>query len=294
MVNRFGVKNVPGHVLLPVDDYPATVAFLRRELLHDRLNSIAPIFWLVATQQSSNISPLHHQYVRGRQVVITEDPGLHLLWYGDKVYIKPLPPYLTNHAFWKQYLSGKDPASLDLRKAALGYVRSYFYLIQHRSDFDIAVEKRLIHTTDFGDLLYFLQSFRDINDHDVTPRYRYGQLRLSRLNFYYRFCRFRLFYHEVNWHYGTFISQVVAPFVFVFAVASVALAAMQVVLAVEQLGTGTTTSWNAFISVARWFSVVCLFLALGCIVIIPPVLSFFLFRELFYVIKYARRQPSKP
>ncbi|KIM91907.1 hypothetical protein PILCRDRAFT_809899 [Piloderma croceum F 1598] len=278
--NRFGINCVPSQPLISIDDVQATLQFLGRDLLHHRLNTLFPIFWLVSTPQSSHISPLHHQAIRGREIVITEDPGLHLLWYNDKIYIKPLPQYLTNYAFWKYFLSETTP---DLRKAALGYVRSYSYLVLHQSDFDIAVEKKLISgTMDFAGLLYFLRSFRDINDDAVTPRYQYGELRLNRLNFFSRFYRFELFYHEVHWRYDYYFAQIVAPIVVVFATVSVALAAMQVVLAAEQLG--HTPTWTVFISTSQWFSVICLFLAAACIVFFPVILCIFLARELAYAL----------
>jgi hypothetical protein len=239
LANKFGIRATPGHPLLPVDNRQRVLDFLARDILHDKLNRLSPIFWLLATPYSSHISALHHQIVRGRDIVITENPGLHLLWYCDKVYIKPLPPYLTNYAFWKLYLSGDTPASSALRQAALGYMRSYYYLIQHRSDFDVAVEKKLINaTTDFVELLYFLQYLRDISDDEVTPRFRYGELRLSRLNLYSKFYLFEVHYHKVMGNYSSYLAEIVAPFLFVFAAVSVALGAMQVVLAVEQMSVG--------------------------------------------------------
>jgi hypothetical protein len=217
--------------------------------------------------------------------VITEDPGLHLLWYTDKIYIKPLPQYLMNYAFWKHFLSEATP---DLRKAASGYVRSYYYLILHQSDFNIAVEKKLIdRTTDFAGVLYFLRSFRDIGDDVVTPRYHYGELRLSRLNFFSRIYLFELFYHEVHWRYDYYFAQIIASTVFIFATVSVALAAMQVVLAAEQLG--HTSTWTAFISTSQWFSVACLFLAAACIVFFPAMLCVFLVREFAYALLNMRQ-----
>ena len=222
--------------------------------------------------------------------MVTEDPGLHLLWYEDKVYIKPLPQYLTKHDFWRRYLSGDTPASLDLRKAALGFIRSYCFLIRHASDMHIASEKHLVATSDFEKLLHFLRFFRSITDDRVTPRYAYGELRLSRLNLYCKFYRFQVFYRKVNWRYGSYLTKIiVGPFVFVFAVLSVVLSAMQVILAAEQNSGDHTASWVKFVSVSRWFSVVCLFLAAGCFVSIPILVAFFLLREFLYAVRSARR-----
>jgi hypothetical protein len=77
--------------------------------------------------------------------------------------------------------------------------------------------------------------------------------------------------------------------VFVFAVLSVVLSAMQVALAAEQMSGDHSASWLRFVSVSRWFSVFCLFLAAGCFVCIPILVAFFLLRELVYAIRSARR-----
>lgn len=173
-----------------------------------------------------------------------------------------------------------------LRRAALGYMRSYFYLIQHQSDFNIALEKKLISpTTDFSELLYFLRFFGDISDDVVTPRYQYGELRLSRLNLYTKFYLLEAHYHKVMGQYGPYLAKVITPFVFVFAAVSVALAAIQVILAVELMGGSNSTVWPAFISISRGFSVACLILILFSAVFVPGVACFFLLREFIFALK---------
>ncbi|PVF91849.1 hypothetical protein CPB86DRAFT_878267 [Serendipita vermifera] len=192
---NFGIHSIPGSPLISIENPAATLDFLRCELLHDRLNALAPIFFFVATPNHAHISALHHQIVRGREIVITEDPGLHLLWYYNRVFIKPLPLYLTSYAFWKKFLSGQDPETSALRQAALGYIRSYCYLIQHRSDYEIAREKGLIdQSIQFEQLIHFLRAFQVITNEQVTPRYSRGELRLTRLNLWSRLYRFEFFY----------------------------------------------------------------------------------------------------
>jgi hypothetical protein len=152
------------------------------------------------------------------------------------------------------------------------------------------VEKKLVDaTTDFAELLYFLQSFRGISDDEVTPRYRYGELRLGRLNFYSKLYLFEVHYHKVMGHYGPYLAEIVAPFVFVFAAVSVALGAMQVVLAVEQMSVGGIEGWNAFSAASRGFSVACLFLVLIAFSFVLGVVCFFLLRELVFALKHYRR-----
>jgi hypothetical protein len=289
-----GFGCVPGHPLVDVGDSQGVRDMLQADLLHDRLNQLFSIFWLVSTPNSSHIASLHHQIVRGKEIVITENPGLHLLWFDKTIYIKPLPPYLTNHAFWNHFLSGSNEHSEELRRSALGYLRTYYYLIQHQSDFDIAVEKKLIRgQNDFTKVLYFLQSSRSIQDQDVTPRYRYGELRLRRLNFWGKIYRFQFSYHDTNLHYGSYFALLVAPIAFIFATVSVALSAMQVALTVQQLGGPSFLTWGRFDSVSQWFSVVCLVICLFCLIVFPILIFFFLLRELVYALTMGRRSRPK-
>jgi hypothetical protein len=276
---------VPGQPLLSVSEEQKVLDFLERDLCHDHLNRLYPIFWLVSTPRSDHISPLHNQIVRGREIVVTEDPGLHLLWYYDRVFIKPLPPYLTSHAFWKEYLCRETPASTDLRRAALGYVRSYFHLIKSQSDIYIAEEKNLIPKgLDAKALLRFLHSFGSVSDDDVTLRYRHGELRLSRINLFIKFYEFRLFYRKMQWQYSDYLNSLVAPLAFTFALVSVALSAMQVVLAAQPPNGNQTHGWQDFTSVSQWSAVVFLILVAMCILLFPSMVCILLLRELVFAL----------
>jgi hypothetical protein len=105
-------------------------------------------------------------------------------------------------------------------------------------------------------LLHFLRSFESASDDDVTLRYKYGELRLSRINFYIKFYECRLFYRKMQWQYSDYLNSVVAPLVFTFALVSVALSAMQVVLAAQQLNGNQTHDWQKFTSFSQWSAVV--------------------------------------
>ncbi|KAI9742515.1 MAG: hypothetical protein M1835_003060, partial [Candelina submexicana] len=63
----------------------------RKEFLTADLDKLAPYLWLIATQSSQHISPLHEQVLKGRQIVITEKPELHLVWTDGRIFIKPIP-----------------------------------------------------------------------------------------------------------------------------------------------------------------------------------------------------------
>lgn len=78
-----------------------------------------------------------------RNIAPTEDhPKLHLVWSDDRIFVKPLPRYLTSYAFWHNYLGrGVDETARTrnrrIRRAALGYLRTYYYLVKTELDFHI-------------------------------------------------------------------------------------------------------------------------------------------------------------
>lgn len=283
--------SIPGQPLLTLSMKNDIKLFLQNDLLHDELNDLYPIMWLVGTQKSSHVSRLHEQRVRGRDIVVTEDPGLHLLWYYDRVFIKPLPLYLTSYAFWKHFLCDAD--SSELRKAALGLIRSYAFLIKSFSDAEVAREKKLIpQDVDIVALLHFLDRFRKgVQDEETTHRYKYGELRLSRLNTYTRLYKCKLYYRKTYWQYGDLLPPLLAPFVFIFALVSVALSAMQVVLAVRQ-NEGDNRAWQVFTSVSQWFSILCLLLTLACVLLVILVVLVLLLRELVYAMGKGKRNKA--
>lgn len=90
---------LPGQPRIHLSDTETLIAFLEQEFLSKQLDAMSPHLWMMSTQSSANISPLHRQRVKGREIVITEDPKLHLVWIYDRIFIKPLPKYLLSHAF---------------------------------------------------------------------------------------------------------------------------------------------------------------------------------------------------
>ncbi|KAF8523332.1 hypothetical protein BU17DRAFT_74988 [Hysterangium stoloniferum] len=280
----FKTQCLPGHPLRSIAEDQSK--FLRDELLVNNLDKLSPLFWLVAKPDHSHISSLHYQKVRGREIVISEKPGLHLVWYYNRVFIKPLPLYLTNYVFWEHFLSRDDPDTRALRKAALGYLRSYYYLIGHQSDLDIAHQMNLIDSEwKLKSVLNFLKHFQNVGKDEVSRRFRYGELRLSRLNTITRLRGMGFFYHKVYGQYGPFLAATVAPFVFVFALLSIILAAFQVVLAVQQLA-DIPPPWNTFVEVSRWFSVVCIVFSALVGVFVLLLIAILLLRELVYAIRH--------
>lgn len=239
---------------------------LGTDFLTPTLNQLAPYLWLVSKQDSAHVSPLTNQLVRGRNVVLTEEPGLHLVWFDDKVFIKPMPKYLLSYAFWKVYLIEPHPTiskdqQNEIKRAVLGFMRTYAYLIRHRSDFDLATKddhRLLPKNMKFSAFIRFIAAFESLGDDEVSARYHFGQLRLSRLNFWIKILLGRFTYQKVHGQYGAYFGSFFNSFLFIFAILSVLLSAMQVALAVGQpLEDGL---WSVFAYASRGFatfSIVC-------------------------------------
>ena len=183
-------RHVPSHPRVSLDDRNRMRDLLIREFCSDDLDKVASRLWWMSKQDSRNISPLHRQLVKRRAIVVTEDPKLHLVWIHDRVFIKPLPRYITSYAFWRDYLgaeTGSDGRNERIRRAALGYLRTYYHLVQHESDLRVAKDPNLCLVP--ADITWeqfcnFTSALGNIDDQDVSPRYAYGEIRLTRLNLY--------------------------------------------------------------------------------------------------------------
>ncbi|KAL9131187.1 MAG: hypothetical protein Q9175_006831 [Cornicularia normoerica] len=265
---------LPGQPRIALQD-PSIKSYLEQELLTRDLDRLAPHLWLVGTQDSSHISSLTGQTFRGRNIILTEDPGLHLLWIYDRVYVKPIPRYLLSHAFWKFYLVGNrsripEMQRQEIAKAALGFLRSYLYLIRHKSDFLLATndEHRLLpKNISHSDFIKFITTFDGIRDEEVSPRYRFGDLRLGRLKFWSKIFLRRFTYRKVHQQYGAYFAQFYGPLLFIFAVFSLSLSAMQLGLATQRPNS-FGPSWKSFTRVSEGFAV----LTLVCVALITLIL----------------------
>ena len=244
--------------------------FLHRELDTPLLNELYPHLWLVAKKSGHHIDAIHQQRIQGRNITIAENPALHLIWYYDTLYLKPIPQCLFNHAFWEDHLlpstkmeypgipKGFNPRTSHICRTALGYLRSYSLLIRHESDYLIAQRADLIpKNIPYQAFKRYIHPFRSIPDSDVSPRYHFGQLRLTRLNLAVQLFRppssrkvLIPNYHNRNRQTGDFLRRFGTPLLFFFAAFSVVLSAMQVALAA--LG---QEAWAAFVRASWGFSI---------------------------------------
>jgi hypothetical protein len=254
------IATLPGQSSVMLNDSTHMRQFLEGEFCSRDLEMMAPRLWIMTTLSSSNINALHRQRVKGREIIITEDPRLHLVWIHNRIFIKPLPRYLLSHAFWKTHLDegserlGESRGSI--YKAVLGFLRTYRYLIKHESDFNIAKQDhlRLIpHDVEWASFCQFVAGLDHIDDLAVSGRYRYGELRLTRLNFYAPLLLRKFHFEQVHGQYGDFFARLYGPVLFAFAVVSTILNSMQVALASEQL---VSAHWESVWYLSRWFSMV--------------------------------------
>jgi hypothetical protein len=259
-INNPRPAELPGQPNVSLGDSNALRHFLVREYCARDLEAVASHLWILTTHSSTNVNSLHRQKVKGREIVVTEDPRLHLVWINNRIFIKPLPSYLLSYQFWDRYLlSSTSPlgeSRHEIRTAALGYLRTYHHLIRHESDLRTAQEEHLqlvppqVSWTDF---CHFTSDLGRIRDADVSHRYQYGELRLSRLNLYAPFLFHQFYYEQVHGQYGEYFAQLYGPILFIFAVLSILLNAMQVAMGAD----GVTRSarpqlWAVF----YWFSIV--------------------------------------
>jgi hypothetical protein len=227
---------LPGYPRIKMSNHKRLFDFISRELWSQDLESISDRLWWMSKQDSSNISPLHRQRVKGREIIVTEDPRLHLVWIDDRIFLKPLPQYITSYVFWDTFMS--DPstygAAVGLRKAALGYLRTYFHLIQYESDLRIAQDPALYlvpKEVTWPQFCQFTALFNDITDSEVSGRYHYGEIRLTRLNYYAPVLLGRSHYQRVDYQYRAYFARLQRPAISAFAFFSILLNCFQVNLA---------------------------------------------------------------
>ncbi|KAK5206617.1 hypothetical protein LTR41_007610 [Exophiala xenobiotica] len=242
-------------------------AFVHHQLDVSRLDRIARHLWLAG--RVGNVHSLHRQHLLGRQVIVTEQSDLHLLWINDTIFIKPLPGWLLDEDICKQYIC----TSPYLQASANGLLRTYACLVAYESDFAIATNLKLLPQSITWPS--WQQLVQDILlplclQHDMAtfaPRYTYGELRLSRINLLYRFLpELKLKYLFRGYHYGSqtyqrFLESNFAWLIAGFAYIALVLTAMQVGLGTRQLQ--ASAAFNAASAGFTVFSIVVPLFALG-------------------------------
>ena len=219
--------------------------FVEDDLNVTRLNNMHQWLWLAG--RVGNIRPLHRQIMMGRRILITEQADLHLLWHNDFIFMKPFPDYMLDGNFVRDIVYSNS----ELETAALGLLRTYILLICRESDFVVAKKNFLVPETmrwqdwksivsemDSRLLQHLLNAPGLLNK---CPRYHYGELRLNRINFLYKWkppYRLVHIFRGYYYSYGTYSSLIQNNFAWVitaFVAVGLVLSAMQVGLATSHL-----------------------------------------------------------
>lgn len=152
------------------------------------IDKIYSHLWLAGPPKAAR--PLHRQKLLGRALVMTENCNEHLVWHPTRMLIKPLPEYLLNYDFWMtegNFLLEDQT----LFQNACGLLLSYCWLVCNKSDLVIAHDTRLLPSTITWEkwVVFVTDVLTNIDSESlkqVSPRYHFGELRLSRLNMIYR------------------------------------------------------------------------------------------------------------
>ena len=227
---------------------------------------------------------------------MTENPQLHLVWFYDRIFIKPIPRYLLSHAFW-EYLQTRE----ELCQAATGFLRTYSYLIRYDADFRLAASDTLsLIPADDGEesITYerftkFIRPFSMLEDNSVSPRYHYGELRLTRLNMCSRLFLGKLTFHHIDAQWSSYLGRFLAPMLSTLALFSVVLSAMQVGLAAQK-PPEDLHNLITFSGISQWFSTAIILLASVGILLLGALIIFMFIHDIWFAQSVLRQQRNAP
>ncbi|RDW91680.1 hypothetical protein BP5796_02845 [Coleophoma crateriformis] len=216
------------------DEVVATRDRYTAAFCQEQLDAIYSHLWSAGSK--GNISPLHHQKVLCRTIILTERPDLHLVWFSRIIYIQPLPNTLLNEHFFTTVVL----PSPSLYSTVVGFLYSYTKLIAHESDLTLAHELHLVNKAvtwkawvDFRTAIVRSLGSGAVKPVQIHRRYDYGELRLARLNYIYRLTFRGVTYFTTHREYATYFTEYLTTGITVFAFVTVALTAMQVIVGIE-------------------------------------------------------------
>ena len=213
---------------------------------------------------------LHEQLVHGRSIVLAQDVGLHLTWREDTIFVKPLPAGLQ--------VEDLEILSKTTDSRIYGFLQTYLCLIRHPVDLQMALDLNIMPWKPFYDecspkrsisdqwdswneLREMIEQLgRDDPNFVPHPRYKYGELRISRLNLVTALARaspWEYFFHAKSRHLEYWSSYTKA-IILVFAFVSILLNGMQVARAPISFGDSSTSAKGSYSSnVSVWFQKGC-------------------------------------
>ena len=77
------------------------MSFFANEVDVSQLNKTDKHLWMAGLERPTR--SLHQQISLGREIVVTEQADVHMLWEGSRIYIKPLPEFILCHDMWEDY-----------------------------------------------------------------------------------------------------------------------------------------------------------------------------------------------
>ncbi|GKZ36200.1 hypothetical protein AbraIFM66950_007196 [Aspergillus brasiliensis] len=231
--------------LLPASHDIAAV--VESELDLKRLTAVHRWLWVAGLPLPPRA--LHHQLLLGREIFLTEQMDMHLVWTSGRIFLKPIPRFLFEPEFWVEYLHCKPECGCSvtiqptcrrrgLYRRALGFLFSYIALISHESDFRIAQDRHLLPPELTWPAWRAFVEQLDTKDiyRRIDPRFLHGELRLSRLNKIYGLYQTPLRGYMARWdRYGAFFHDYFTWLASVTIYIAIVLTAMQVGLATEAL-----------------------------------------------------------
>jgi hypothetical protein len=236
--------------------------FLESDLDVERLNKIQNWLWIVGLPSSPR--PLHYQTMKKRDIVVTEQLDLHLVWSPGRIFIKPVPRYFFSVDFWQRNICPYP----ELYDIALGALMTYIGLIEREIDFTIAIDKGLLPkeilwpawTTFAAEVMSALEHSNagldpTLTSHSLSkpkvrmnPRFIYGELRVGRLNAIYRFVLGQpRGYFSGCTTYAEFVRDNVNSFIALFAYTTIVLSAMQVGLGTPWLAENYAFNMSSYV-----------------------------------------------
>ena len=123
-------------------------------------------------------------------------------------------------------------------------------------------------------------------DSDVSTRYRYGEIRLTRLNFYAPIVLGKSHFQRVAYQYSDYFARFYGPLLFGLAVVSVVLSGLQVVVSLDDPAGGRSRGLFGF---ALGFSFAMMACSLGLLLFLALLLAYKVGKEWHFAIQDRKR-----
>ncbi|KAK0939348.1 hypothetical protein LTR29_009093 [Friedmanniomyces endolithicus] len=199
------------------------------------------------------------------ELILTEDPRLHLVWSKHVLYVQRLPDELLDSTYFTTVICD----SPELYKTATGFLLSYTSLIKYPSDLDVAKASGLITKEAEWRTWRSIRSsiVEELQGRNIHDRFEYGERRLGRMDTIFRLRLMGLSYFAPRSDYESYFEHHYTTFIALFALVSVALSAVQVINGITGVPAAVTVTAYRF-SVASLLLLAgscTILLVLGCI-----------------------------